>query len=57
MASLELRYVSMGHLPAPETVHLFVRDAHQCSRSNPDGGNAARADYGRCLTLLTCDRF
>jgi hypothetical protein len=57
MASLELPYFSMGHLPAPETVHSFAGDVHQCSRSNPDGGNAARADYGQCPTLLTCDRI
>jgi hypothetical protein len=57
MASLELRYVSMAHLPAPETVHSFAGDAHQCLRSNPDCGNAARADHGLCPTLLTCDRI
>ena len=57
MASLELPYFSMGHLPAPETVHSLAGDAHQCLRSSPDGGNAARAYHGPCPTVLTCDRI
>jgi len=57
MAPLQLPYVSMGYLPGPETAQSFARDSHQCSRSHPDGGNAARADHGQCPTLLTSDRI
>lgn len=57
MAPLQLPYVSMGYLPGPETAQSFARDSHQCSRSHPDGGNAARDDHGQCPTLLTSDRI
>lgn len=41
--------VSTGHLPAAETVHKLVPDAHRCFNSNTDGHNSR---YSRVYPAL-----